>query len=183
MATENRILMKQAREALTNKWGLAILTYLIVGIIPSIGGPVGFIIAAPMSLGSAIFTLNLSRGKKVEFEQIFDGFKKFEKALVAYLLIIVFIFLWSLLLIIPGIVAAIAYSQTFFLLADNPDLSGREAIAKSTILMQGKKWKYFCLILRFTGWFLLSLITFGIGFLFLTPYMQVSFAKFYDDIK
>lgn len=96
---------------------------------------------------------------------------------------ILFIVLWSFLLIIPGIIAAYGYSLIFFILADEPSIGISEALKKSKAMMRGYKWKYFCLSFRFFGWVILSILSCGIGFLWLAPYMQVSFAKFYEDLK
>jgi uncharacterized membrane protein len=95
----------------------------------------------------------------------------------------VFIILWMLLLIIPGIIAALSYSMTFYIIADDETMDAMEAIDKSKAMMDGYKWKYFCLALRFVGWALLCLLTLGIGFFWLMPYMQVTNAKFYEDVK
>lgn len=133
--------------------------------------------------GFAIFSLALSRNQEVKFEQLFDGFKSFAKYLYAYLLIAIYVLLWMLLLIIPGIVAAFSYSMTYFILADNPTMNAPEALKRSKEIMMGNKWKYALLYLRFFGWFLLSVLSLGIGFLWLFQYMQISAAKFYEDIK
>lgn len=185
MTTENRELTLKARNTLAGKWPLAIGTFFVYGLIEGVAGQVGLtiIIGGAMQLGLSIFTLNLVRGKKAELSQIFDGFSNFANALVAYLLSALFVLLWSLLLIVPGIIAAIAYSQTFYILADNKDLSGQDAIKKSKEMMQGHKMKYFMLSLRFFGWFILSIFTLFIGLLWLIPYATVSFAHFYEDIK
>jgi uncharacterized membrane protein len=190
MGTENSILMQQAKEALTGKWGLAIGTIvvymLIVGGISAIpfAGTVGmFIIGGPFALGLTSFTLNLSRDKEAKLEQIFGGFNNFVVALSAYLLMMVYVMLWMLLLIVPGIIAALSYSMTFYILADDDTISASDALKKSKQMMEGYKWKYFCLGLRFIGWALLCILTLGIGFLWLMPYMHVSMAKFYDDLK
>jgi uncharacterized membrane protein len=95
----------------------------------------------------------------------------------------VFILLWMLLLIIPGIIAALSYSMTFYIIADDETMDAMEAIDKSKAMMDGYKWKYFCLALRFVGWALLCILTLGIGFFWLMPYMQVTNAKFYEDVK
>jgi uncharacterized membrane protein len=192
MKTENVVLMRMARESLKGKWGLAIGTFvvyiLIIGAIQGItqlfplAGLISLIIAGPMAVGLAIFSINISRNQEARLEQIFQGFNNFGTSLGAYLLMLLFILLWTLLLIIPGIIAALSYSMTFYILAD--DNSGAmEAIDKSKKMMDGYKWKYFCLGLRFIGWALLCILTLGIGFLWLFPYMQVSMVKFYDDIK
>jgi uncharacterized membrane protein len=190
MATPNKILMKQARESLAGKWGLVIgifflyvLITVVAGSIHGAGPMVSLLVSGPMAVGISFFALNISRNKKAELEQIFVGFNKFGKALVAYLFVALFTLLWMLLLIVPGIIAAISYSQTFFILADDENISGREAVKKSKKMMYGYKWKYFCLELRFLGWFLLSVLTLGIGLLWLIPYIQISKAKFYEDIK
>lgn len=185
--------MEMARQSLSGKWGPAIGTYLVYSlIIAAIQAPgqyfpaagiASLILAGPFTLGITNFTLAFSRGQQARLDQIFSGFSRFGIALGTYLLMIIFILLWSLLLIVPGIIAALSYSMTFFILADNESIGAMEAIRKSKKMMYGYKWKYFCLNLRFAGWFLLCLLTLGVGFLWLYPYIQVSLAKFYDDIK
>jgi uncharacterized membrane protein len=190
MNTENAVLMQQARESLENKWGLAvgafavyILAAVAVQAIPYLGPVISLLISGPLALGAAIFSLALSRNQDARVEQIFQGFNNFSTALGAYLLIFVFTLLWLLLLIIPGIIAAISYSMTFYIIADNPSISAMDAIDRSKQMMDGHKWKYFCLILRFIGWAILCIFTLGLGFFLLIPYIQVSIAKFYDDIR
>lgn len=181
--SENKVLTAKARETLSGKWNIAIPTFFVYFLISLVADQIILIVGGALQLGLVIFTLNLVRGKKAELGQLFDGFKNFVNSLVANLLTILFIFLWALLLIVPGIIAAISYSQTFYLLADNKKLSGREAIKKSKAMMQGYKMKYFLLCLRFTGWFLLCILTLGIGFLWLAPYAQVTFAHFHEELK
>lgn len=180
----NQQLMQDARGRLTGNWETPIASYLVAALISGIGGPVGLVIGGPMQFGVSVFSLRFAKGKDADIAQIFDGFRmRMSESIVAYLLMLLYILLWSLLLIIPGIIAAIAYSQTFFILADDDKVSGTEALARSKKMMSGNKGKFFGLCLRFTGWFIVSLLTFGIGFLWLIPYMQVSFANFYHEIK
>jgi uncharacterized membrane protein len=190
MVKENTELMAEARESLSGNWGLAIATFLVYGIIisifqviPTVGPVLVLFIAGPMLVGISMFSLSLSRGENARLEQIFEGFKNYGTVLGAYLLMVVLILLWMLLLIIPGIIAAIAYSQTFYILAEDDAISSMDALKKSKEMMDGYKWKYFCLGLRFIGWALLCILTLGIGFLWLSPYIQISYAKFYEDIK
>ena len=190
MVKENTELMAEARESLSGNWGLAIATFLVYGIIisifqviPTVGSVLALFIAGPVLVGVSMFSLSLSRGENARLEQIFEGFKNYGTVLGAYLLMVLFIFLWMLLLIIPGIIAAIAYSQTFYILAEDDAISSMDALKKSKEMMDGYKWKYFCLGLRFIGWALLCILTLGIGFLWLSPYIQISYAKFYEDIK
>lgn len=189
MSAANRELMAQARVALRGKWGLAIgavvvaqLILLAVQLIPKAGAIGLYIIEGPISVGLAIFALTLSRGQNPRLPQIFEGFQRFGVALGAYLLMVLFILLWLLLLIIPGIIAAYAYSQTFFIIAEDATIGPLQAIRQSKAMMRGNKWKYFCLNLRFLGWLLLCVLTLGVGLLWLCPYMMISFAKFYDDL-
>ncbi|MDO9399355.1 MAG: DUF975 family protein [bacterium] len=190
MKTENAVLMKMARESLRGKWGIAIgasVIFMVIMTVIQIVPVVGFIaylaITGPMSVGLIIFFLSLSRNQEVEIGQLFKGFEKFGTSLVACLLMFLFIFLWMLLLIVPGIVAAFAYSMTFYIIADDNSIGAMDAIKKSKEMMNGNKWKLFCLYWRFFGWSLLCLLMLGIGYLWLVPYIQTSIAKFYDDIK
>jgi len=190
MKMENVELMKQARETLKGKWGLAVgvcflflLVIMVIGGIPKIGGLFSVLISGPMMVGLATFSLSLSRKQDASVSQLFTGFVNFWRSFLGYILVIVFIFLWSLLLIVPGIIAAISYSQTFLILADDGSISARNAIKKSKLIMDGNKKKFFFLGFRFLGWLLLSVLTFGIGFFWVMPYMQVTLAKFYDDIS
>ena len=190
MKTENKIIMQQAREALLGKWALAIqatviyiLAIVVIHVIPVLGTIVSIVITGPLAVGMAIFTLSISRNQEPSVSQLFNGFSKFSLAFGAYILMIVFTVLWMLLLIVPGIIAAISYSQTFYIIAENDSIDAMTAIDRSKQMMYGHKWKYFCLCWRFFGWFILSCLTCGIGFLWLIPYAMVSFARFYDDIK
>ena len=97
-------------------------------------------------------------------------------------MILIFL-LWSLLLIIPGIVAAYRYSMAFYILNDNPEMSAKAALDESKRMMAGYKGKLFCLQLSFIGWGFLCLFTLGIGYLWLTPYIQTSMAYFYQNLK
>jgi len=190
MKTENKNLMRMAKESLKGKWGLAVGTFVIYALImgsfgwvPYAGPAATLVLGGPFLLGITIFSLNISRNNDPKLEQLFHGFRNFGTSIGAYLLMVLFIFLWTLLLIVPGIIAAISYSMTFFIIADDPAIAPMDALKKSKKMMYGNKWKLFCLYFRFFGWFLLCILTFGVGFLWLIPYMRVSFAKFYDDIK
>ena len=95
----------------------------------------------------------------------------------------VFIFLWSLLFVIPGIIKSLSYAMTPYILEENPELSANEAIDRSRAMMKGHKFDYFWLLLSFIGWGFLCVFTLGIGLLWLTPYMQTAVAAFYEDVK
>lgn len=189
MKTENRVLMMQAREALKGKWGLAIGTSVAfnvllsgVNMIPKAGILAVFLVG-PLVLGFTIFILELSRNQNPKFDHLFSGFKRFGDAFILNLLMGIFVLLWSLLLIVPGIIAGLSYSMAFYILADDPSIGGREALDRSKKMMYGYKWKLFALHLRFLGWALLSVFTLFIGMLWIIPYFSVAMAKFYDDLK
>ena len=190
MQTTNRDLMQQARDALKGRWGLAVggnVIYIILGMliqaIPRVGWIGGLIVGGPLLLGWTAFFLSFSRKQEAQLSQLFEGFQNFTRALVTYLLLILFVVLWTVLLVVPGIMAALSYSQTFFILAENPQMESLDTLRKSKTMMLGNRWKLFCLFWRFFGWCLLGILTLGIGFLWIMPYMQTSLARFYDDLK
>jgi uncharacterized membrane protein len=190
MINENAIIRSNAREALSGKWGLAVGTtfvyLLITGIIqslPILGPIIMLLLTGAFTLGQTMFFLAIARNDNPKLELIFSGFNEFGKALAAYLLLVVVLLFWTLLLIIPGIIMGLAYSMTFFIIADEPEISAWDAMKKSKAMMEGNKGQLFLLSLSFIGWALLAILTFGIGMLWLIPYMQVSIAKFYDEVK
>lgn len=151
------------------------LAFLV--IITSI---VGLIFAGPMEYGlSKVIKLNYHNA---DFDSgtLFDGFKG--KVYAAFFLQVLYIIGWLLLLIVPGIINGIAYSMTYYVMLDNPDLSANECIAKSKELMKGHKADLFVLLLSYIGWLLLSLLTFGILMLWVGPKMQTAKYHFYLKI-
>lgn len=120
------------------------------------------IVTGPFTLGITIFFLALFRRHEVGVNDIFLGFERFGKALGLFLFQYLFVFLWSLLFVIPGIIAAIRYSQAFYILVDDPDKGIRECMNESKRMMRGNKAKYFGLSLSFIGWILLSAVPSGI---------------------
>jgi uncharacterized membrane protein len=190
---KNSILMKSARTALIGKWDVAIFAFIIYLVIfyiielaftkLGLEGLGSLFFEGVFSVGFAFFYLSLARNEPLTVDLMFKGFSRFGTALVASLIAMIFVILWSFLLLIPGIVALLSYAMIYFIIADNPNISAYEALNMSKRMMYGHKWKYFRLILRFTGWFILSILTVGIGFLFLVPYFQTANAEFYEDVK
>jgi uncharacterized membrane protein len=182
----NAELMSRARVALKGHWGLVIAVLITYGLVDAISGLVvigPLIVGGPLTLGYAAFHLNVARHKDVAFPVLFTGFSNFVTSLLAMIVLPILIVLWSLLLIIPGIMAAFSYAMTFYVMADNPKLNVMECIRKSKGIMYGNRMKLFFLSCRFIGWYILGMFSLGIGFLWIIPYQAVSFAHFYDDIK
>ncbi|ARO57692.1 Integral membrane protein [Bacillus cereus] len=112
----------------------------------------------------------------------FSEGKRFLKSFLLYLLVNLYLFLWTLLFIIPGIIKSFSYAMTYFIINDHPEYSLNQAITESRRMMDGHKMEYFILCLSFIGWFILSCITLGIGFLWLIPYFYTTSAAFYEEI-
>lgn len=199
MATANSVLMSEARENLKGRWGQAIwaviflilitIVFNILSNIPKIGFlfSLGLLfITGFLYIGMARFFIKFNKKEAVEVSEIYNGYQVFEnhfRGFKAMLWFYWYTLFWFLLLIIPGIIKSISYSQIFYILAEDKNIDLREALKKSRNMMEGYKAKYFRLQLRFFGWALLCVLTLGIGFIWLAPWMQVTLAKFYDDVK
>lgn len=144
---------------------------------------ISFILLIPLTWGYIIIFLNLYREEKTDISQIFDGFKKFKQVVFTTVLTNIYTFLWMLLFIIPGIIKSYSYAMTPYIIKDRPDLSYDEAIEESMRMMDGYKWKLFFLHLSFLGWYILAILTCGIGMLLLCPYFMTAQAAFYEDRK
>ena len=198
----NRELRACARKQLQGVWGqmaLAIfvcwlisfllsffsgLSQIYIGMGSTILTIAVILIGGPFALGFAGYFLKRIRDEEIALKNIFDGFKCFIPSILVIFFMGLFVFLWSLLLIIPGIIKALDYSMSFFIMYDNPEIKPLEALKKSQIMMKGYKLKLFCLFLSFIGWFLLvGLLTLGIGFFWLGPYFQLSGTNFYENLK
>lgn len=141
------------------------------------------ILGSIVEIGYARFNLDLTDGQEPAFGTLFAYFSWWKTAIIARLLQILYVLLWSLLLIVPGIIATYSYAMTGYILAENPELTASEAIAQSKEMMAGNRWRLFCLHFSFIGWSILCFFTMGIGALFLRPYQQAATAAFYRDIS
>lgn len=179
-----------AKQQIKGKIGILLLMAIILvaieaacGFIPIIGAIAMFILSPAFSLSICMIYLKLSREEEISVSNLFDGLNKTGRALWLNIIIGVFTFLWSCLLIIPGIIKSYAYSMAFLILADNPELTASEALAKSQEIMKGHKFDLFVLQLSFIGWTLLVGITFGIAAIYVIPYMSATITNFYNSIK
>lgn len=191
----------RALSALENKWGnFVAITFvygLIIGITQVLSGDkdspailhliglVLFILALPLTWGYQTLFLGAVRGGEATAKDMFEGYNKelFSRVLTTTLLYYVYVFLWSLLLLIPGCIKAYSYAMTPYILKDNPEMKNNVAIEESMRMMDGHKLELFLLDLSFIGWAILSLLTCCIGFLWLTPYMNMARVNFYEDLK
>ncbi len=162
---------------------LLVKDFLPMLTVSGILGLVAFIIGGTVQLGHAQYLLNQHDGAPIDLKLLFSKFDHFGAGFLQALLRGIFVFLWSLLFVIPGIVAALSYSMTPFIMAENPDMTPSEAIAASKEMMNGHKWRLFCLDFSFFGWTLLCSLTMNIGYLALNPYTCAAYAAFYRDIS
>ncbi len=148
---------------------------------------VGFVLTIfliPLEYGYEVSFLRFCKGNTLTIKEMFDTFfGDYAKAFVRVLVVSIFIFLWSLLLIIPGIIKSLAYSMSFFISDEHPEMTTLQCIDESERMMKGHKWELFILKLSFIGWILLAILTLGIGFLWLAPYMHTTKVKFYEQLK
>ncbi|MBE9487855.1 MAG: DUF975 family protein [Bacteroidetes bacterium] len=128
--------------------------------------------------------LDFDRADKNYFKILFIRFKRnYLQTFLTYLLHNIYVNLWTLLLIVPGIIKSIAYSQVYFIIAEDEEISANNAIKKSQAMMKGHKMEFFELIISFVLCYLLSIITLGIGFIWTIPYMVEAKALFYKEVK
>ena len=156
-------------------------TYIMIAAL--ITGILYFVLGSIIEVGYAKFNLNLADKLEGAFENLFAYFSYWKTTAVARLLRSIYLLLWSLLFIIPGIIAALSYAMTNYILAENPQMSASEAINLSKQMMDGNKWRLFCLRLSFIGWDILCGFTLGIGYLWLNPYKQAAEATFYREVS
>lgn len=178
----------RAKAQLKTKYWYVFLLTLIVGVISGASIPliIGLLIMGPLTVGLSYALINVVENPNGNdnYELLFEGFKQsFVTSFIAILLTRLFIFLWSLLLFIPGIIKAFSYSMTSYIIAENPTIDPMDAISKSQEMMRGHKFELFMLHLSFIGWYLLGIITFGIALFFVIPYVQTAVANFYVELR
>ena len=198
-----------AREALRGKWGIAVIAGLVASLLGGLGSDtpevklnavligsavyiaiaavllaaVYFVLGSVIEAGYARFNMDLVDRAEPKIETLFTYFNNWKTTAATRFLKTLYCFLWSLLFIIPGIVASYSYAMTGCILAEHPELTASEAIERSKEMMSGNRFRLFCLHLSFIGWAILCAFTMGIGNLWLNPYRQASTAAFYREIS
>lgn len=183
---ENVLLMRRAKQQLEGKWvnvAVGSLIYLVIMAIASSTSLLELIIYGPLFFGYLLYLgCNIDTGVN-NLNLLFKGFERFADTLVAGLLYSLAVGVGTMLLIVPGIIMACGLGLTFFIMVDDPNISGLDALQQSWNMMRGHKWEFFCLNFRFIGWILLSILTCGIGFILLEPYMLVTCQNYYRKLR
>ena len=176
----------EALQILDKRWGQAVIAFAMIAIIQLLLGMnnylslLNILLSGAFGLGLSYYFLRLSRQQEpLEASDVFSGFKRYGDALLAGVLMGLIILVGILLLIIPGIIAALALSQTYNIMNDNPNMSPSDAMRKSHEMMKGHRTDYFLFNLSFIGWAILCIFTLGLGFLILGPYISTSNALYY----
>lgn len=199
---ERLVLKENAKTQLRGKWGLAIITLLASLIIVSIfsivmkflqpeGGTLTVIgefvstfLGGAITLGTCKFLLNIATNNGEEkFNDLFLGFNIYFKSLGLWIVINLIICIATVFFIVPGVIVALMFSQSFFILCENNEKSIMECLKESAEIMEKNKIQLFVLELSFIGWWIVVILTFGIGILWVYPYRQVTLANFYLCIK
>ncbi len=176
-----------AKQQIKGNIGTLFLITIILGILAAVASGltfgIGTIIFPAIGVSICAIYLNLTKGIPAAVGDMFCRMDTFGKALWLQILTAFFTFLWSLLFVIPGIIKAYSYSMAQYVLAEHPEKTAREALNESKRIMEGHKMELFVLHLSFFWWHLLGAITFGIAYIYVTPYMSCTVANFYNAIK
>lgn len=170
---------------LSTKMVMLMLAILgIIAIALFIYSIVILLIGSPITLGYIRFNLNMVNGNLPQFDDLFSEFHRFKEAFLLQLLRVLIVTVGTILFVIPGIIASFALALAPYILYENPGMPVKDALITSYEMMQGNKWRLFCLSFSFVPLALLcGLFTLGIGFLWLIPYMEASYAVFYEELK
>lgn len=185
----DRVLVKEkARQRLREFRGTCIGVYVLYSALAFVVGGATWGLAVlflspPLMVGYSFFNIGVWRGETPPFETLFCGFRRYTQSLVAVLWMYLWVFIWSLLLFIPGIVKFLAYSMTPYLVSQYPDIDPKRALKVSMAITNGRKAEIFVMYLSFLGWALLSSLTLGIlAVLFVAPYQQIALAGMYETM-
>lgn len=183
-------LMQKARTLLEPHWVLSIGVCLVYGLavavpaeLNSYGEMLSFLLAGPLQLGLCFFFLNLVRGEETRFELLFEGFKPLLTVLLSYAIIAALTIVGLILLIVPGIIVALGFSMTYYIIADDPEITFQVALEQSWKLTNGYKMELLVLNLRFIPWYLLGLLCLIVGVFAVIPWHNTTLALYYDHLK
>ena len=173
----------EAKAKMSGKIGFILMAFILTALISTAFSVFSLVIVGPLAVGSAALYLNLWRGTNAKYDDLLEGKKQFGAAFLTYLLMTAEVLLWSCLFFIPGLIKSYAYSQVYFIRQDHPEMSAKEALRASEKMMDGHKMELFLLQLSFIGWHILAGFTFGLLYLWLIPYMQMTYVGYYERLK
>ncbi len=180
----------KAKEQIRGNLILLLMCSLIVSgasalllFVPVIGTLASIALTPTLTVGLVLVYLNLSRGKQPDFADLFAVRKQWLKVFLLNFIVGLRIILWSMLLYVPGIIAAIRYSMVYYIFLDNPELSLDEILTMSKAMTNGHKMDIFMLGLSFVGWMFLAPFTCGLLYFWLVPYMSATIANLYGELK
>ena len=193
-------LKQNAKDQLKNNWGLAIGIIIVCTLISSIPNLlveidsesfaisiiipiITLVITGPLTIGQCKFFINLANRSNPKFSDLWYGFNNMLRAIGVTLLVGVIVFIGTILFIIPGIILAFMYSQVYYIMAENPEMSIMNCLKESARIMKGHKMDLFILELSFIGWGILMVITLGIAGLYVLPYYNATLTNFYLEIS
>ena len=203
-------LLNEARLSLSGNWGksalltlsyvgLLLVAYFVLYLLLALCGmdldsdatsifelPIDIFLDFPLSFGfSLVFLWFVKENKSFEMKDVFSAFNNtyYWKSIGVSLLMVIYVVLWALLLIIPGIVKAMSYSMAMYIIAENPEMAAEKAIQRSMKMMEGHMWEMFLLWLIGLGLVILSALTLFIGMLWIYPWLEVTMVKFYLYVK
>ena len=180
----NRLALKTAAKSqIKGNIGKLFLCSLVAGLVVVVSSIVSWLIAPAIAIGMTMIYLAVIAGNKPDVGDVFNGFSLFGKAWWLAFITGFFTMLWSCLFLIPGLIKRISYSMAPYILAENPTMTAREALRESKRITNGSKMDLFVLELSFFGWALLCVITLGIAFIYVGPYMSAAMANAYQSIK
>lgn len=181
-------LRRAARNQLHNgifqdAWLLALVACLLVNVVSGVF-IVGFILAGPLAFGLSYYFLALGRKAPTEIGHVFKGIQYyFADTFLLWLLKTLFLILWTLLLIIPGIIKGYSYALAEYIQVDDENKDWKHCIDESRRMMDGHKWELFVLDLSFIGWYIVGLLCLFVGVLWVIPYHEAAKANFYRVLK
>ena len=189
------VLRAKAWNAMRDKWGQAAVATLIIyiayllvcalsALVPLLGLLVILFVLSVVSVGIYFIFWDVYLGKgNVEVKTVLEPLQDYGRYLGGVLLTFIYVLLWSLLFYIPGIIKLFSYSMTFYIMRENPGMKGEQAIRRSMAMMKGHKMDLFLLMLSFIGWIRLGMITLGIAYLWIYPYIYTALSAFYEELK
>ena len=183
-------LMQKARTLLAPNWVLSIGVCLVYGLalavpaeLNSYGEMLSFLLAGPLQLGLCFFFLNLVRGEETRFELLFEGFKPLLTVLLCYAIIAALTAVGLILLIVPGIIVALGFSMTYYIIADDHEITFQVALEQSWKLTDGYKMELLVLNLRFIPWYILGFLCLIVGVFTVIPWHNTTLALYYEHLK